>query len=49
MKQENARKEKIIFLPPTPVEANIESISSDGKLKMKFNQPVIIPEFVKNA
>ena len=49
MKQEKAKKEKTYLPLPTPVAIDIESISSDGKITMKFNQPLIIPEFVKNA
>ena len=49
MKQEKAKKEKTYLPLPTPVEIDIESISSDGNITMKFNQPLIIPEFVKNA
>ena len=50
MKQEKAKKEKTNFLPPKQVEmSSIEYISSDGKVLIKFNQPLDIPEFVKNA
>ena len=50
MKQEKAKKKKKNFLPPKQVEmSSIEYISSDGKVLIKFNQSLDIPEFVKNA
>lgn len=35
-------------LPP-PVKVGISNIGADGKIEMKFNQKLEVPEFIKNA
>jgi len=44
-----AKASKIPYVPPPPVKISAPTISRDGKIKMKFNQPLQVPDFVKNA
>jgi len=35
-----------IFKPPPPVGFDMKPVSRDGKIDMKFNQKIQIPDFV---
>jgi hypothetical protein len=37
------------YVPPPPVKVSAPKITRDGKIKMDFNQPLIVPDFIKKA
>jgi len=48
-KLKEAKEGKIKYVPPPPVKVSAPTITRDGKIGIKFNQPLQVPDFIKKG